>query len=448
MKKISLLAAGWLSAGLLMAQSIDNEKYDVKYTKHAFVGLVKDKPSYASNNTSLRFAYDGISTTPDYKLEGKGYPVVAHANLWGEKVGTVAMSEVSNEIISAPYTISIKDKDNQMVYYRVFNRFEVVSPDAKAAKLGKDDNVPSFTQASFHISDLFTTRESSMDVKLFFVKKGDNLQDVNDAYNLCLKGIELNNAGDTAAGKDLMKQAVAKWETILSEANYDDNKARVNKKVADAVLKNLFQIEMLIGNSKKANEYCEMDIDKVQGFTVMFSMGKRQLIKAMGQNDLAKAGGGKLTIDEFEFPELPAKYSGSNICPQNTEDAKNLIFGSWRLSSANRETPRKDQTVQLIHLSPSGDEFIQTGSWEVAGSKPNMDARFWKVIKATNGQLALVSAFSKDDLNDINGNLSTLDIFPIEHLTKDKLIIKSSSINDGDTTRSGLLEFDRVFSNN
>ena len=67
---------------------------------------------------------------------------------------------------------------------------------------------------------------------------------------------------DRAAGEEGLRKATIVWNSALSEANFDDNKARIDRKVAGFLYLNLIQAAIILDNLKEAEGHL-LEMNKV-----------------------------------------------------------------------------------------------------------------------------------------------------------------------------------------
>ena len=84
-------------------------------------------------------------------------------------------------------------------------------------------------------------------------RKGE-YDDVEKATDFAVSGYKNYTEHQEDAVKDLAN-AIAIWEKILTEANYDDSKARIDEKVGTAMLKNIIFASVITNEFEKANKY-------------------------------------------------------------------------------------------------------------------------------------------------------------------------------------------------
>jgi hypothetical protein len=84
-------------------------------------------------------------------------------------------------------------------------------------------------------------------------RKGE-YDDVEKARDFAISGYKNYTDHQEDAVKDLAN-AIAIWEKIITEVNYDDSKARIDEKVGTAMLKNIIFASIIINEFEKANKY-------------------------------------------------------------------------------------------------------------------------------------------------------------------------------------------------
>lgn len=446
---IVLLAMG---AGCF-CQKITDEKFKIDYRSYPLVKLQDEITDYSSNNTFLRLYDKEKVASGSYSLWGKAYPMKKHQNTWNEKIETVGMNSSEKIIVSQPVEIKMKDRDGKIIYYRIFNTPYQENPASFTTNV---DEMRNFMDVSSQLNTLFVERINDISLKLFSVEKSTNHQDVVDAYQICIEGINLFNEGNTIAGKEKFAQAVDAWEKALKEAELKNSKARINKKVADALYKNLIQVLPFVDQHDRALELITEYRNTIGGFGVLFTDAKRIQVEKLALNHLAETTKGANTFADLEGnKKATILMSGDKkVCPGSSSETTNLIAGSWRIVYESYKLPTNIEAERLtrgmnderakhqwIHLSPDGTWVFQQGSWETSYKQDFEDTKKpWKIRTTQDGRKILCLAMEASDFDD----QSMLTMFEVIHLSKDQLVLYGATYPDHDTTTESVIQLNRV----
>ena len=106
-----------------------------------------------------------------------------------------------------------------------------------------------------YLNETYGYPKVTRNVVLFYVKnKKGEYDDVEKAKDFAVSGYKNYSANTEEAIKDI-DNAVAIWEKVISEVNYDDSKARIDEKVGTVILKNLIFATIVTNNFEKAEKY-------------------------------------------------------------------------------------------------------------------------------------------------------------------------------------------------
>lgn len=453
MKK-TITTIAFLAIGIgIFCQKITDEKFKIDYRTYPLVKLQDEIVDYSSNSMFLKFFSKEKLSSGSYSLWGKAYPMKQHQNIWNERIENVGMNSSQKIIVSQPVEIKMKDRDGKIIYYRIFNTPYQENPASFTTNV---DEMRNFMDVSSQLSTLFVERTNNLSLKLFSVEKSTNHQDVVDAYQVCIEGINLFNGGDVATAKGKFAQAVDAWEKALKEAELKNSKARINKKVADALYKNLIQILPFVDQHDRALELITEYRNTIGGFGVLFTDAKRIQVEKLALNHLAETTKGANTFADLEgMKKSTILMSGDKmICPGSSSEITNLIAGSWRVVyesyklPANIEAERltrgmNDERIkhQWIHLSPDGTWVFQQGSWETSYKQDFEDTKKpWKIRTTQDGRKILCLAMDASDFED----QSMMIMFEVIHLSKDQLVLSGTTYPDHDTTTESVMQLKRV----
>lgn len=93
-------------------------------------------------------------------------------------------------------------------------------------------------------------------VQVAYVDAKSKYEDLKDALVSAKSGYaSISQPGTYQQGVDQLNAAILKWETALKESNIKSKKARVNENVTEALLMNLGEAYIWLGNYSKSQEY-------------------------------------------------------------------------------------------------------------------------------------------------------------------------------------------------
>lgn len=433
----------------ISSQSVKNEKFELLHPQYPFVNLKLPITSCSSNSPHLHFYGLTPINNGDYKIKGTIYDLAQHQNLWNEKIEFSGMSDIPPIIVSRPIEVEVRNKQNDLIYYRIFNMFDQIRSSELASLRENKHELITLGAVSNQLNGLFFTYKRKMDLKLFYVAKSEVHNDVNEAYETCKEGITAYNSDEFDKANELLLKSITQWEAILAEADYKNKKSRINKDIADAILRNLIQILPVVDQYDKAIMYCDVHFQNVGGFAAIFSNGQRSVIEKQRWNFKAKLSNGGLSVDDFEFPNGTQKIDRSQfIYPKSSSEITLLLYGSWKLvsikSDGNTNDSKGNDKIKYIHFKPDGTSYEQkTSNNGNVTLEPLEESRmYWKIIFHKD-KYYLASAYDLAYFEKENSSLVTY--FPILSLTKNNFVFGSTAIEDGDTTTSGLLSFERIF---
>ncbi len=135
--------------------------------------------------------------------------------------------------------------------------YEVLTTNSKPNRLSIERPLTEKTLGYInnYLNETYGYPKVTRNVVLFYVKnKKGEYDDVEKAKDFATSGYKNYTANTEEAVKDI-DNAIAIWEKIISEVNYDDSKARIDEKVGTAILKNLIFASVVTYNFEKAEKY-------------------------------------------------------------------------------------------------------------------------------------------------------------------------------------------------
>ena len=108
------------------------------------------------------------------------------------------------------------------------------------------------------VNDKFAFTQVNEQVDFFTVKKfkGMDYTDVSNAYATASEAIAAIEPSDRVFSETFrtkMQSAIEQWENILTEQDLESRKARINKKVAERMYRNIFQAFIMMDAFAEAN---------------------------------------------------------------------------------------------------------------------------------------------------------------------------------------------------
>jgi len=455
MKKISLL---FIVLSIVLsgyAQKIRKAKLKLSYQLYPLVNLPDSTMKYFSNDVFLKF--HDMSRVPNggYNIFGEIYPMYKLKEDWGKPHTSQKLMNVPSIKVCQPFKVVLKDSQNDSIYYRIFNYVEEIPQTKYQSIVSDSEKMDKFGKITDHLDLLFTKRKTFFNIKLFWIDKSDNYKDVNKAYKLCVDGIAANEALDINKRNELFVAAIDIFENILNEAQLNNKKARINKKIAEAVVRNLVQILPFVNRVERTKELNKELLHTYRGMSNAFFANKAEaIIQSEKYNAYTKEGGGNFSFSELELKKevKPHKNGELHFYPKSSKELEKMLVGSWRYFYESYYFPKdieKDKLVRqsdttcqkesLLHFDSRNNFLEQEGSWEI-GCKQKFDNEFskWKVLKdKESGDMYIAFAFDEEDMKD------PMEFVRVLHISQNLLVIKGST-RDGDTTRGTVVQFQRA----
>ncbi|UII23725.1 hypothetical protein [Fulvivirga ligni] len=289
------------------AQNLDKQKNSIKYTQLPVKPLPQEITQYHIK-TDLGYIYSGDSKTETLsKIKGAAQiPHLEKTESEGAEILVRLESYYKSEVKYETVTKTEKRDDKEVsvtyyyltfsykypLYYEVklpgevdpyYTQFANGSQDMKTYKSqefrsssdrGKwwGDNYKSVQSKlrtdllNSNVSDmksnvmkLFSYRKTVLYSRFFTVKKYKKFEytDIDAAWEKAKSAIDYINEGDIVFNDDFnntMMEAITMWQKVLDESDVDDKKARINKKVTEALYNNIFLAYSMMSDFEKAEE--------------------------------------------------------------------------------------------------------------------------------------------------------------------------------------------------
>ncbi|MGZ2369049.1 hypothetical protein ACXR6G_04640 [Ancylomarina sp. YFZ004] len=454
MKKISLLIMTVVLGLNLNAQKVKKEKYMFPFQQYPLINLPSELTNYSSETVRLKFFSKENVSQGEYSITGKIYPMNRLKGKWGKPLESYLFMNETSINLSQPFKITLKDKNDKIIYYRIFNYLEENSIERFTSKIEDSHKMSKYGKASLQLSRLFEKRMNEIKVQLFYIAKSENHSDINKAYQLCLDAISASKNSEIEKTQTLLNQAIEIWEEALKEAQLTNKKARINKKTAVGIYKNLIQILPFVNRFDDALALCSTYENTFNGLSYNYARQKRLMIERFRLNNRSKLNEGYFKFSEIELEDIkkPTQLNDELFCINNSKEITDMITGSWRLFYESFKLPQDIEKEKLdrnpnstcddeliIHLDQGGNNLIQTGSWETDCEQKFDDfTPFWKILKRDNGIYYLCFSMDKDGFENPD------NIFKILHMTQDRLVVEGLTYPDGDTTTESIMQFKKI----
>nr|WP_321452009.1 hypothetical protein [uncultured Carboxylicivirga sp.] len=419
MKK-SLLFGMLLAISMcIYSQSFDKEKLRLTYLQYPYCPLLDSTATYKSNSFHLVLHGCKQENPIQYQLTATPFRSFKHYNNWSQEL----MRSVSPvTVVSDVSEFKIINQQKEVLYYRVFNTFYSVEVEKFDGSTPKEISSKQGHEISEHFSRLALKTNRIFYVSIFTVKKGDGIDDVKEACEASLEAAKAYQQKQSNT-LELLQEAIALNKVILSEADFENKKSRINKKVADPVLRNQAQLKVLADQYTEAKELCKQYIEEIGGFKGLAVGNFIPLCDKLADNQSFKTSETKGSFLDYEFPKgtLETPTLEKSVEDLSNDEVINLLYGSWRITNSN-EVAQKDE---ILHFTPNKKVLQQTGDWE---NTKFQDPLNWIVTGQTKKDKNIVTAFDTNYFNDYEENQELLNFFKIKHISKDKLIVSAYNL--------------------
>lgn len=463
MKSIVTLIISLLITLGLNAQSVKNTRVELKIKNERIFPLPDTVKTYISNNTHLRVrSLEYAQKNPDIKVEMRRWAPTKY-NVWkGATKRVGGLINESDSHFSESSVLSIKDNEGNILYHRVYTTFDVQAGTAVPKELEPDlflsNRLSNQTARCF--SDNYETTQR---FQFYYVNKSSNHNDVNHAYELALQAAEKYNNRETEESIKLFSQAIDSWQNILNEKDLNNKKARINRKVTEAIYRNMVQCLIITERLDEASELIKNSANEVSNIFA-FTLGRYNYARKHFEiNNYVRNNRENLTLHHLELPSdlKPVIHQDGRRFPDNTSDITNLLAGSWRFFLITEDRlPRSrddfnvrnrmqnllnDDELELLHINPDGTKIEQTGSIERNGKQRLDDSMpYWRVAKGPEGEYYLFFSYDTESLEDIRSNFNQLEHAVIHYIDREKLVLRRPNYNPDANADGYFLQLYRV----
>lgn len=447
------------------SQKVKKEKVEISFQTKPLVNLKTKPETFYSNAFHLNIGgIEKVDSNPDLIVLNNVYTASKLSNWWLEDPSLFdAGMRYDKSFYSQPYTITVKDTDGKLIFHRVYNIFEAESDEPINGYLKSGLSLQ--MQLSRELSYLFSHDYApKFDIKLFYVKKSDEHDDINSAFEDAKKGISLHNAQKHDQAEVEFEKALNKWMNALNEKDLSDRKARINEKVTKGLYHNIIQVLAILEKYNKAEEVMASAREKIGGFYNIALNGHTFLLKNLKMISMGKSKESDFTFFDLEYDESikPMTKEEEQMKSDFPDDIRTLLAGSWRymyisknqlpvtienFDPKNREENLLEDTKErILHLNPNGTCIDQKGAWE-EGDEQTMDGGFtgfWKYMPGPENKHYLVFAMDEEDFETINNRHNMLEITDVYSINDKKLILRITNYNPDADAKGYYVQLQRI----
>jgi tetratricopeptide (TPR) repeat protein len=447
------------------SQRVKKEKVEIRFQTEPLVDLKTKAETFYSNSIHLNlYGIEKTESNPDLIVLNNVFPAARLSNWWLEDPSTFdASMRFDKTFYSQPYTLTVKDKDRNIIFHRVYNIFDAESGEPMNGYLEPELSVQ--VHLSRELSYLFSQNfEPKFDIKLFYVKKSDEHDDINSAFEDAMKAISLHNEKKYEKADLEFEKALKKWMNALNEKNLSDRKARINEKVTKGLYQNIIQVLAILEKYEKADELMESAREEIGGFYNLALNGHQFLLDNLKMITMGKNGASDFKFVDLEYDESvkPMIQGERPMKPESPADIRNLLAGSWRymcitkndLPTTNEDFNPKnrkenllgDDREQILHLNPNGTSIDQKGAWEESQEQLMNGgfSGFWRYIPGPKNKFFLMFAMEEEDFENTQENYNLLEIMDVYSINDKKLILRVPNYNPDVDARAYYVQFQRI----
>ena len=424
---------------LATAQSIDSDKFEWVWQHNPLIPIPVSVKSYSSNNGFLEI----------YGQEGKagGEVILTGAVLPAVQVQHPEITSISGFPVpgySQVYWVEAKTKDNKIFYYRVFNEFGDLSGRSNTPGQPIQSDMFYFSDLSAQVSHLFAKFKNTYEFKLFYVKKSSSHDDINQAVGYARNAVRMFANDSTEQANQLLGKAVDIWNEALKQSDFEDKNARINKKVTEALYKDLISSLIMLGRFDEAEGLIKKSEAELGLFYEVYIGGQKHFMK---KRKLASVSTPVSLID-FEIPaDVKLITSATSLSvPGDKTVVQKILPGTWRTVATYTKMPDASEVYKKIekndyfHFLPDGSLCFEHEKKNNPFPNNSIDEYFYEVKKTTDGKTCFVSAMSREDLAKKDYD----KVFEIIHMSLNSMLIKFENNNPDVDTDFYYCQLERV----
>jgi hypothetical protein len=427
MKKLILLLLVATTLVGVQAQSLDSEKLSWVWYTTPLIKLPDSLKSFNSDDYLLQIFNLPRKKPSDLILIESIEPAVS--------INRVEESNFNNKgnQYSQVFSVKVQTKNNKILYYRIFNNFGDIGVPLEPGK--PYDNLCIY-KLSTQLSLLFSSYKQTTDFKLFTVKKNAAYDDINQASGFVRNAVRMMTTDSITQASLLMEKAVDIWSKALKESNLEDKKARINKKVTEALYKNLIPTLVMLNRFDEAQKLIKESNPKFGMFYGVFTYSQEYYMNLRKLSYKASSSPKPLTLADIELPDSIKLINSETplTVPSDLETIKKILVGSWRIvSDKANELPKPTDTYNkndlknnmCWHFLPNGTIYFQNDEKD-SNQLPNIMLydEYWKMKRATTGKPFFVTADTPDGLTG-----QFIRPFEIIYCTSNSLLVKTENVN-------------------
>ncbi|WP_010664646.1 hypothetical protein [Marinilabilia salmonicolor] len=432
------------------SQKVRKEKIEIQFETTPLVKLKTQPKTFGSNAFHLNLGgLERTSSSPDLIVLNNVYPAAKLSNWWLEDPTSIdAGQRYDKSFYTQPFTTTVKDKDGKIIFHRVYSVFEAESGEPINGTLRSELSVQMHQgrELSYLFSPNYVPR---FDIKLFYIKKSEDHDDINSAVEDAKKAIVLHNNKEYDKAKMEFEKALEKWMSALDEKDLSDKNARINESVTKGLYQNLIQILAILENYEEAEKIKTTASEEIGGFYNLALNGHNFLTDSLKMITKGNNGESNFKFVDLEYDEsIKPMIEGENrMKPDSPNDIRNLLAGSWRfmrittdnLPTSNENFDPKnrkenllgDSLERILHLNPNGSSIEQRGSWD-EGDEQILDrgfSGFWRFTQGPKNKFYLMFATEEEDFENIQENYAYFEMMEVWYINDKKLILKITNYN-------------------
>lgn len=249
----------------------------------------------------------------------------------------------------------------------------------------------------------------------------------------------------------------------MEDRGINNKKARINKRVTEAVYRNLIQTYIICERLDEAEALMKSSGEELSGI-FQASLPRYNYVKRSIAWNVRLANEERpFTFHEAELSSDLALFTKSSVrrVPDNAKDVNSLLVGSWRyyyisadalpegntkFEIDNREGELMGVTnVEVLHLNPDGTKIDQQGSVERTGTQRMDDSMpFWRAVKGPKGEYYLFFSYDAETLEHPEENFNSLEHAVVHHIDEEKLILRKTNYNPDADAGGYFIQLQRV----
>lgn len=295
--KIKLILAFWVVAVVIFAQNIKKEKVETSYLTYPKIPI----KGMNMSNLSVEFAHSK-PIIGDLKMvkganlckpkggsikDAKAIETYYYKVNYKSAEGIIRISDANGKILYVSYTDRPEDavdefaKDQCYFLPTILENAYAKQKDQYLANLTAQETNELISKAQEFTNKSLTFSYTPYTVEIHYVKskKDYDYSRIEKASQLAVEAYSrIKENYNSESGKVKITQAIELWEKDLSEANVNDKKARIDKKVAAILYENLAVAYLFMQDFEIALDHINACLDLYPNITTNATL-KRESIK-------------------------------------------------------------------------------------------------------------------------------------------------------------------------